>query len=95
MLIIYGKIIITSLEELEKLITNAPVLAFYDQNKKITLRVDASSVGLSAVLIQEGCPIAYASRIITDAQIRYSQIEKELLSICFGIEKFKQYLIGN
>lgn len=57
--------------------------------------MNASSVGLGAVLIQEGCPIAYASRALTDAQIRYSQIEKELLATCFEVEKFKLYLIGN
>ncbi|KAJ0183794.1 hypothetical protein K1T71_000217 [Dendrolimus kikuchii] len=81
-------------EQLKNLLTNAPVLAFYQPEKELTLSVDASSVGLGAVLLQEGRPIAYSSKALTDVQMRYSQIEKELLAICFGVEKFKQYLIG-
>ncbi|XP_025270352.1 uncharacterized protein K02A2.6-like [Camponotus floridanus] len=79
---------------LKKLITQAPVLGYYDPNKKLTLSVDASSIGLGATLIQEGQPIAYASRALTEVQTRYSQIEKELLAICFGVERFRQYIWG-
>lgn len=54
--------------------------------------VDASSTGLGATSIQVGQPIAYASRALTEVQTRYSQVEKELLATCFGIERFRQYI---
>ncbi|UYV75363.1 hypothetical protein LAZ67_12003658 [Cordylochernes scorpioides] len=43
---------------------------------------------------KEECPIAFASRILTKAKKRFSQLEKKALSITFGVEKFRQYLLG-
>uniref|UniRef100_A0A3P9J671 ribonuclease H n=1 Tax=Oryzias latipes TaxID=8090 RepID=A0A3P9J671_ORYLA len=83
-----------SFEKLKTLVSQAPVLKYYDVNKPVTLSVDASSEGLGAVLLQEGQPVAYGSRALTDCQKRYAQIEKELLAIVFGCEKFHQYLYG-
>ena len=39
-------------------------------------------------------PIAYASRTLTPAERQYVQVEKEALSLTFGIRKFHQYLYG-
>ena len=72
----------------------APVLKYYDASKPVKLSVDASSCGIGAVLFQDECPIAYASKAFTDAQKRYAQIEKELAAIMFGCDKFYQYLFG-
>ena len=45
-------------------------------------------------LLQEGNPVAFASRTLTDAETRYAQIEKELLAVVFSLEKFNQYVYG-
>ena len=79
---------------LRKLVTDAPVLRYYDQSKELTLTVDASSKGLGAALVQEGQPIAYASRALSKSQQNYAQIEKESLAIAFGCTKFHQYVFG-
>lgn len=83
-----------SFEHLKKLVSKAPVLKYYDVNKDVTLSVNASSEGQGAVIMQEAQPVAYGSRSLTDTQKRYAQIEKELLAIVYGCEKFKQYLYG-
>ena len=75
-------------------VTNAPVLRFYDPKKQLVMSVDASSKGLGSVLLQEGQPIAYASRALTKSQQNYAQIEKETLAITFGCRKFHQYVYG-
>ena len=77
---------------LKQTLTSEPVLAFYDVRKDIELHTDASEYGLGATIIQEGKPVAYASRSLTDTERKYAQIEKELLSIVFGCERFNQYL---
>ena len=48
----------------------------------VAIQADASKRGLGAVLIQEGSPIAYASRTMTATQERYAQIEKRTISCC-------------
>ena len=39
-------------------------------------------------------PIAHASKTLTEMQKAYSQIEKEALSIIYGVTKFNQFLYG-
>lgn len=43
--------------------------------------------GLGACLLQEGHLVAYASWTPTPTEINYAQIEKELLSVVFGVEQ--------
>ena len=58
----------------------------------VKLQVDACKSGLGAVLVQGGSPIAYASRSLTETECNYAQIEKELLAVTFGCERFYQYI---
>jgi hypothetical protein len=81
-------------EQLKYILTAAPVLRFYDPSKALTLTVDASKDGLGAALLQEGAPVAYASRSLNNTQKCYAQIEKEMLAIVYGAKKFHQYIYG-
>ena len=67
----------------------------YDHTKKLTLQVDASKYGLGATLMQEGKPIAFASKSLTPSEINYAQIEKEMFAILFGCRRFHQYIYGH
>ena len=58
------------------------------------LQCDASLKGLGACILQDGKPIAFASKSLTDTETRYANIERELLDIVFGCKKFHTYLYG-
>ncbi|CAI5681987.1 unnamed protein product [Oreochromis niloticus] len=83
-----------ALQMLKATLTQAPVLRFYDHKKPLTLQADSSKDGLGACLLQEGQPVCYASRALTDTEKRYAQIEKELLAIVFATKRFHQYVYG-
>lgn len=61
-------------------------------NEEVTLQCDASEKGLGAILLQNGQPVAFASRTLSETEQRYAQIEKECLAIVFGCTKFSQYI---
>ena len=79
---------------LKEMMTNAPVLRFYNTKEPIVISGDASQAGLGAVLLQGEKPVAYASKALTSAERNYSQIEKEMLAIVFGLKKFHTYVYG-
>lgn len=81
-------------ENHKQLVSNASTLKYYDVSKPITLSVDASSEGIGAVILQDGQPVPYGWRALTDCQRRYAHIEKELLAIVYQCEKFHHYLYG-
>ena len=66
-------------------------LAYFDHTKPVVIQTDASGYGLGAALLQDGRPIAFASKTITDTETRYANIEHECLSVCFGLEKIHVY----
>ena len=81
-------------EEIKALIATAPLLKYFDPAETVEVQVDASSHGLGACLMQGGQPIQFASRALTETEKRYSQIEKELLSIVYGLTRFHIYTYG-
>lgn len=58
----------------------------------VTLEVDASMAGLGAALIQQNEPIAFASRALTPTECRYANIQRGLMAVLFGLEKFHIYI---
>ena len=83
---------------LKTLAASAPCLAYYDLSRPTLITADASSYGMGGALMQshnnEWVPVAYASRTFTPAEVRYAQIEKELLASVWCCEHFRQYVYG-
>ena len=80
--------------ELKKCISSPPVLTYYNPKLPVTISADASQNGLGCVCLQEGKPIAYASRSLTETEKRYAQIEKKVLALLYACTKFDQYIFG-
>ena len=83
-----------AVSQVKSLVTQAPVLKYFDSTKGVTLQCDALDKGLGAVIMQNDQPIIYASHALTDAETHYAQIEKELLAVVYGLEKFHTYTNG-
>ena len=66
----------------DKLTTSA--MAYFNPSLHTQVIVDASPVGLGAILVQEGKIISYASRALSGVEKSYSQTEKETLTIVFA-----------
>ena len=69
-------------------------LRYCDGNKPVILQCNASLKGLGACIIQEGQPIVFISKSLTDTETCYANIKRELLAITFGCKKFHTYLYG-
>ena len=92
-------------ERLRQALTSKPVLRPPNMNKPFDLWVDASKVGLSAILMQTddaeasddhtGHVICYGSRKLLPRERLYPVVELEILAIVFGLLKFKHYVWGN
>ena len=86
-------------KEAKLALSSASVLVHYDPKLPLRLAADASAYGVGAVISHtypdgEERPIAYASRTLTSSEKNYSQLEKEALSLIFGVKKFHQFLYG-
>lgn len=89
----------TAFQALKSQLLCATRLVHYSEDRPIILATDASQYGVGAVVshrFPDGSehPIAFASKTLTKSQQAYGQIEKEALSIIYGVTKFHQYLYG-
>jgi hypothetical protein len=79
---------------MKEVMGTCPVLALPDFTLPFVLECDASSKGISVVLVQ-GHPIVFESRKLSQPERLYSIYDKEMLAIMHALTKFRQYLVGN
>ena len=82
---------IKAFSALKKCLTCNHTTAYFDSSKRTVATFDASPFGLGAALTQvdqngQEHVVAYASRILSDVERRYSQTEREALAIVWGCE---------
>ena len=82
----------TRFETLKKVIYEDACLKYYDRRAAVELEVDASQKGLGAALVQNGKPVAFGSKTLTECQSRYSNIERDMLAVVYGIQRYHTYL---
>ena len=84
--------------KLKDTLSSPKTLAYFDGNAQTKVIADAGPVGLGGILVQEQNGeqhvICYASRSLTDVERRYSQTEKEALTLVWACERFHLYLYG-
>jgi hypothetical protein len=81
-------------EALKTAMSTAPVLALPDFGKPFVVECDASGEGIGAVLMQEGRPVAYMSKALSNQSRQLSTYEREMLAILHAVTKWRPYLIG-
>lgn len=74
-----------------------PVLKLPNINEQFILQIDASDIGIGAVLQYENGikkPVAYANKKLASSQTKCSTVEKEYFAIIWVVQKFQRYLFG-
>ena len=76
----------TAFEWIKEAIISDTTLRYFDPSLPMTIQVHASQVGLGAALLQNGKPIAFASKALTETECWYANIEREMLAAVFRAE---------
>ena len=89
-----------SFDEIKRLLTSAQVLQLPDPQRPFIVSTDASNYAIGAVLQQRDehgniHPVAFESKTLNPAELRYPIREKELRAIIHALDKWRPYLFGN
>jgi len=79
---------------LKKSLCDYPVVQPFDVTKESTLTTDASEKSISGVLTQDGHPVMYLSRRLTDSERNYANIEREALAVVWATHRARHFLMG-
>ena len=91
---IWGRREETAFQDLKQALAGADVMDYFNPSRHTEVLVDASPLGVAAILMQEGHVICYSSRALTETEQRYSQTDREMLAVVFGVEHFHMYVYG-
>ncbi len=87
-----------SFTTLKDVLTHALILTVPDYKLPFTMCTDASALGIGAVLMHtEGKrphAIAYASRVLTSAESKYSVTHLEALTVVWALQHFRDIIFG-
>jgi hypothetical protein len=78
---------------LKRKITEQPILVLSDFQKTFQVKCNASGFEIGAVLSQEDKAIAYFSKKLNEAKVKYSTYDKEIYAIIQTLKKWRHYLI--
>ena len=81
-------------ETIKMVLSKETLLRYPDFSKEFEIHTDASKSQIGAVISQDGKPIAFYSRRLSDCQTRYTTTERELLAIVETLKEFRNILLG-
>jgi hypothetical protein len=82
-------------QKLKQVLCSPQVLAAFDPTTPIEIQCDASKDALGFCMLQKGKPLYFSSRSMTTTEESYAQVEKELLAICFSVQKLHNFIYGH
>ena len=82
-------------DSVKSLVCSDTTLCYFDVCRPVIIQVDASKKGLGAALPQDGCPVAFTSKVLTPTKQCYVNIKHELLTCVFGAEWFCTYIFSH
>ena len=90
----WNKMYQDALDSVKSLVCSNTTLHYFGVCRPVIIQVNAYQKGLVAALLQDGCPVAFASKALTSTEQCYANIECELLACVFGAEWFCTYVYG-
>jgi hypothetical protein len=81
-------------QELKKRLMTTLVLVMPDMEKPFSIYCDASGQGSGCLLMQEGCVVAYASRLLRKHEVNYLTHDLELAAVVHAFKIWRHYLMG-
>ena len=98
--IVLNKVARNAFHKLKKAVMSAPVMAYPDPSKEYLLKMDASKLGLGAVLSHKQSdgrnhPVTCGSRVLHGAEVNYHSTKLKFLAMKWSIKHFQTYLLGH
>jgi transposase InsO family protein len=86
--------------QLKNVLTNRPILVFFNPSYDTELHTDASKLGVAGILLQrkdKADPfqaVAYYSRQTSPEEMHFTSYDLETLAVVASLQRFRVYLIG-